>query len=156
MVTLLFTRGSTTKFLPVCSETQPITASSSASLKLSVTDCAAADTRAPTLNHANNAAISQLFRPLLSFLFLLLSLSINAASPLSPAPPCLRMLSTTPAVCETHCLSRRKFLLQCPNKKDTNSSTPKHNRTTQNTTKDPKQHIKSRRPCGSVTLTPFT
>src|SRR3569833_496489 len=84
MVTLLFTRGSTTKFLPVCSETQPITASSSASLKLSVTDCAAADTRAPTLNHANNAAISQLFRPLLSFLFLLLSLSINAASPCRP------------------------------------------------------------------------
>src|SRR3569832_2690940 len=85
MVTLLFTRGSKTKFLPVCSETQPITAWSSASLKLSVTVCAAADTRAPTLNHANYAAISQRFRPLLSFLFLLLSLSIYAASPLSPA-----------------------------------------------------------------------
>src|SRR3569833_4578591 len=129
MVTLLFTRGSTTKFLPVCSETQPITASSSASLKLSVTDCAAADTRAPTLNHANNAAISQLFRPLLSFLFLLLSLSINAASPLSPAPPCLRMLSTTHAVCETHCLSRRMFLLHCPMWIVTDCGAPMRNRT---------------------------
>src|SRR3569832_1871818 len=100
MVTLLFTRGSTTKFLPVCSETQPITASSSASLKLSVTDCAAADTRAPTLNHANNATINQLFRPLLSFLFLLLSQTKKTTTPKTPTPPNQQKQTTTPAVCE--------------------------------------------------------